>query len=301
MNILITGAAGFVGRRLVALLARARHDVLAVVHRPPDEEHRGFFDHPSVTISQLDLAKADLGLLGGRRFDAVIALAQSQYFRDFPERADDIFAVNVAAHLKLLEWSRSRGVKRFIYASSGGIYGSSARVGVAETELLAVDSPLGFYLGSKLCAEVIFQNYRHYFETAAILRPFFIYGPGQRADMLIPRLIRAVREGISIHLQGTDGLRVNPIYVDDAAAAFAAALELRGCQVINVAGPETASLRDIGERVGRLLRRAPVFEEAPGAPSDYVANIDAARALLGAPRTFLDAGLAQAIQAGTPR
>jgi nucleoside-diphosphate-sugar epimerase len=299
MNILLTGAGGFVGRRLVALLARARHEVLAVVHRPPHEEHREFFDYPTVTVRQLDLAEGDLGLLG-RRFDAVIALAQSQYFRDFPERADDIFAVNVAAHLKLLEWSRSRGVKRFIYASSGGIYGSSARVGVAETELLAVDSPLGFYLGSKLCAEVVFQNYRHYFETAAILRPFFIYGPGQRSDMLIPRLIHAVREGTPIRLQGTDGLRVNPIYVDDAAAAFAAALELRGCQVINVAGPETATLRDIGERIGRLLRRAPVFEEAPGAPSDYVANIDAARALLGAPRTFLDAGLERAIHAGNP-
>jgi nucleoside-diphosphate-sugar epimerase len=295
MNILVTGAAGFTGRRLVPLLARAGHRVLAVVHRDPAMEARASFDHPSISVRRLDLAGKEVATLD-KGFDAVIALAQSQSFRDFPDRAEDIFAVNVAGHLQLLDWARRSGVRRFIYASSGGIYGPGARIDVAESDLLAVDSPLGFYLGSKLCAEVIFQNYRHYFETAAILRPFFIYGEGQRPDMLIARLIGAVREGRPIQLQGPDGLKINPIYVDDAAAAFAAALNVTGCKVINVAGPETATLRDIGERIGRLLRRAPVFEQVPGTPSDYVANIDVARSLLGAPRFSLDTGLARATQ-----
>ena len=295
MKILVTGAGGFVGRRLVPLLARAGHRVLGLVHRPLDSELRFWFEHRSIDILQFDLAADALQSLGDG-FDAVIALAQSQHFRDFPDRAEEIFAVNVSAHLKLLEWSRLTRVRHFIYASSGGIYGARARIDVAESELLAVDSPLGFYLGSKLCAEVISQNYRDFFATTAILRPFFIYGPGQRPDMLVPRLIRAVGEGRPIKLQGNNGLRINPIYVDDAAAAFAAALNLTGCRIINVAGPETATLRDIGGRIGRLMGRTAVFESATGRPSDYVANIDSARALLGEPRISLDVGLRNTIQ-----
>jgi nucleoside-diphosphate-sugar epimerase len=297
MKILITGAGGFVGRRLVPRLAKTGNTVLGLVHRPLEDDLRACFEHPLIEARQLDLVKDSLEPLGVG-FDAVIALAQSQHFRQFPERAQEIFAVNVAAHMKILEWARTTGVRKFIYASSGGIYGSRARIDVSESDLLAVDSPLGFYLGSKLCAEVMFQNYRDFFETAAILRPFFIYGPGQRPDMLVPRLITAVRQGHPIKLQGQDGLRINPIYVDDAASAFAGALDLEGCRIINVAGPETCSLRDIGERLGRMLGRPPVFETATGAPSDYVANIDAAKALLGAPKIALDEGLTYTIRTG---
>jgi nucleoside-diphosphate-sugar epimerase len=279
---------------LVPLLAHAGHRVVAVVHGLPAGDHRACFDHPSIDVHEIDLATAELRIRDSG-CDAVVALAQSQYFRDFPERARDIFAVNVHAQLRLLEWSRTSGVKRFVYASSGGIYGSRARQHVAENELLAVDSPLGFYLGSKLCAEIMFQNYRHFFETAVILRPFFIYGPGQRRDMLIPRLVHAVQSGRPIQLQGTDGLRLNPIYVDDAAQAFAAALRLTGCRVLNVAGSETVTLRELGERIGREVKRPPVFETVPGVPSDYVANTDAANALLGPPRVSLDAGLARTV------
>jgi nucleoside-diphosphate-sugar epimerase len=227
--------------------------------------------------------------------DAVIALAQSGNFRNFPREAGEIFAVNVAAQLALLQWARELGVRRFVYASSGGIYGARARPFVQETDLLAVDSPLGFYLGTKLCAEVIFQNFRQFFDTAVILRPFFVYGPGQRTDMLIPRLIESVRIGRPIQLQGESGLRLNPIFVEDAAAAFTAALALEGCHVLNVAGPDVLSLREIGEAIGRRVRREPVFERVPGTPSDYVANTEAARTLLRMPQTPFEEGLARTV------
>jgi nucleoside-diphosphate-sugar epimerase len=288
-----------VGRRLVSILAEGGSDVVALLHRPPDAAVKAQLHHQRVASLVIDLERPDFSRLP-KDVQAVVSLAQSHAFRSFPEGASEVFAVNVAAHLQLLEWARKVGVRRFVYASSGGIYGSRARLDVAESELLAVDSPLGFYLGSKLCAEVIFQNYRHYFDTAAILRPFFIYGPGQRKDMLVSRLIRAVREGRPIQLHGRDGLRINPIYVDDAAAAFAAALKLSGCKVINIAGPETVSLRALGERIGRLVRREPLFEQVPGSPSDYVANIDAARSLLGTPLTSLDIGLARTVEGGNP-
>jgi UDP-glucose 4-epimerase len=280
MKILITGAGGFVGKRLVALLAQRGHEVLAVLRREPEAAERAWFDSPGVRPLFLDLSRFDTDELPSD-VDAMITLAQSSRFRDFPAEADEVFAVNVTANLQLLQWAVKTGVKRIVHASSGGIYGGRTGGSVQETDLLAVDSPLGFYLGSKLCSEVVLQNYRHFFETAVILRPFFIYGPGQRPDMFIARLVESIREGKPVSLQGNGGLRVNPVYVDDAAEAFAAALDLKGVHVINVAGPDILELRQVCDRIGAILQVAPNYESRPGNPVDYVGDVSQAREKLG--------------------
>jgi len=176
-------------------------------------------------------------------------------------------------------------------ASSGGIYGPNARPHVSEDQLLAVDSPLGFYLGTKLSAEFLFQSYCKLFVTGAILRPFFIYGPGQGTDMLIPRLIASVRDGRPIQLQGTDGLKMNPVFVEDAAAAFEAALDLQGFYVLNIAGPEVVSLRGLCECIGHHLGIAPCFEQVKGGASDYLASTTAADQMLGPALVGVDEGM----------
>lgn len=283
------------GQRLARLLAERGQDIVALVHRSPEGAVATRLQHPRIRVEVHDLERLDVARLP-KDVKGVIALAQSQHFRNFPERAHEIFAVNVSAHLALLEWARAAGVKRFVYASSGGVYGPSARLSVAENELFSVDSPLGFYLGSKLCAEVIFQNYRHFFDTAVILRPFFIYGPGQRRDMLVPRLIDSVRTGQVIKLQGPDGLRLNPVYVDDAVEGFAAALEAPGRHVLNLAGPDVVSLRAIGGHIGHIVGKAPRFETAEGAPSDYVGDTTLARSVIGAPRMGFAEGIGRTVQ-----
>jgi UDP-glucose 4-epimerase len=286
MKVFITGGSGFLGRSFVSRMLAAGHEVWALAR-----SSRAVAATPSgVRVIMGDMASlpvADLPL----GMDAVVSLAQSEHFRNFPDRAVDVFDVNVRGQVLLLDWAQRHGVKRYIMASSGGIYGPNAQPYVAEDQLLAVDSPLGFYLGTKLSAEVLFQNYRKLFETGAILRPFFIYGPGQGADMLVSRLIASVREGRPIQLQGLDGLKMNPVFVSDAAAAFEAALGLQGFHVLNVAGPEVVSLRALCEVIGRQLGLVPSFEHLQGEPSDYVASTAAAERTLGKPLVGVDEGL----------
>ena len=105
------------------------------------------------------------------------------------------------------------------------------------------------------------------------------------------RLIASVREGRPIQLQGLDGLKMNPVFVSDAAAAFEAALVLQGFHVLNVAGPEVVSLRALCEVIGRQLGLAPSFEHMQGEPSDYVASTAAAERALGKPLVGVDEGL----------
>ena len=96
--------------------------------------------------------------------DILITLAQSARFREFPEQVQEVFSINVVTNLRLIEWAISAGVRRIVHASSGGVYGASGQVAFVETDLLAVDPPLGFYLGSKLCSEIVPQNFQQFFD-----------------------------------------------------------------------------------------------------------------------------------------
>ncbi|MCA3265851.1 MAG: NAD(P)-dependent oxidoreductase [Azospirillum sp.] len=291
MKILMTGGSGFLGRSLVPRLLAAGHQIWALARSP-----KAAATLPAgVNVVMGDMASLPLSDFPAG-MDAVVSLAQSEHFRNFPDRALDVFDVNVRGQLVLLDWAQRQGVKRFVMASSGGIYGPKARPFVAEDELLAVDSPLGFYLGTKLATELVFQTYRKQFAAGVILRPFFIYGPGQSADMLVSRLIASVRAGRPIQLQGPDGLKLNPVFVSDAAAAFVSALALEGFHVLNVAGPEVVTLRSFCERIGRLVGAPPRFESAQGSPSDYVASTDAAERVLGKTLVGIDAGLARTLK-----
>lgn len=291
MRVLVTGASGFVGQRLVVQLANSGHDVFALARRYVDfaDDARPSQSRATITRVLQDLETLDVATLP--KVDAVISLAQSSLFREFPDQAQPVFDVNVTANLKILQWAANAGVRKFVHASSGGIYAGRPGKQFLETDLLAVDSPLGFYLGTKLCSEIVFHNFRHFFETSIILRPFFIYGPNQRKDMFIARLIESVQEGRPISLQGDNGLRVNPIYVDDAVDAFAAALDVQGPHVINIAGPDTLTLRDVGVMIGQAVGKDPVFETRPGSPVDYVGDLSLANEKLGRPRVSFARGI----------
>ena len=280
---LITGMSGLIGRDLMAMLA-SDWEVHAL-SRAPGEAREG---NPIWHCADLSTPSFDMTQLPSR-VDTVVYLAQSEAFREFPERASEVFEVNTASVQRLLDYARTHGARRFIYASSGGVYGAGADR-LSEEAPVVADGNLGFYLGTKLCSEILVRNYASLMSTV-ILRFFFVYGPGQRKTMLIPRLLQAVREGRPVSLNATDGVRLNPCYVTDAAAAVARSLALEGSHTINVAGPQVLSLRAICEAIGRRLGKPPVFETQPGEPRHLVGDTTKMRELLGAPRVRFDEGL----------
>ncbi len=247
MKILLTGAAGFIGRHTLARL-EGEHDVYPLVREAPDA---------SRTWIEQDLTQRfDLARLP-ERIDAVIHLAQSHRYREFPEGAEDVFAVNVHSTFRLLEYARHAGARTFVLASTGGIYGYSYEA-LLET---APANPLNFYLTSKHVAESLLVNYQALFPTV-VFRFFFVYGRGQ-GPMLVPTLIEKVRKGDQISVAGRPGQRINPIHVSDAVEAFPRALELGRSDVFNIAGTEIVSIREL---VGMI-------EQATGEPA-HVRHID---------------------------
>jgi nucleoside-diphosphate-sugar epimerase len=291
LNVLVTGAAGFVGSRLVSKLLGERHKVFAVVRSVDQVLPTGTTAVPA-DLSELEVERLPSNI------DAVIALAQSRNYQDFPESAQEVFQVNACANLKLMDWARRNGVRKFVLASSGGVYTRCERLHMAESDHLST-MEIDYYLSTKLMAELVLQSFARFFDTAVILRPFFVYGPGQPAHLLLARLISSVCAGRRVRLEGNDGPRINPVFVDDAAAAFDAALSLEGGHALNVAGPDILSIRQVCESIGRLVGRSPSFEVADGLSADIIGSVALGLPRLNLNQTSFETGLARTLTPGT--
>jgi UDP-glucose 4-epimerase len=265
MRCVITGATGLIGTVVMNMISDD-WEVFRILRRPSAETYRK--DRDIVW----DLASSETPGSLPQQIDAFVYLAQSEHFRNFPDRAADILSVNTVGMVNSLDYAKRSGASTFVYASSGGIYGYG-REEFQEDKTIDATGQLGYYLSTKLCSEILLESYAP-FLNIVILRFFFVYGPHQRSDMLIPRLVRSVIDGRPISLHGRDGIRINPTYVTDAAKATVMATTLGMSQKLNIGGPEILTLRQVGEQIGVAVGRTPVFSVQDGIePSDLVGNI----------------------------
>jgi nucleoside-diphosphate-sugar epimerase len=277
-KIIVTGATGLIGSHLLEPLA-SMFEVHAISRLQTNKEIE------NVKWHQADLSGGfDTSILP-TNVESVIYLAQSENFRDFPDKALDVFEVNTVKLFKMLDYARVAEAKKFIYASSGGVYGVGENA-FSEDVTLPANSENGFYLSTKLCSEILAENYKP-FMNIVILRFFFVYGKGQKRSMLIPRLADNIQEGNPISLQGNEGIFLNPIHVSDAVSSVLAALELKGLHKINVAGPEVLSLKRISEIIGDKVGVQPIFRyDTTNMPRHLIGNIVNMKKLLTTPLCF---------------
>ena len=286
MRLLITGATGFIGGSLVDLLS-PYHELVCLV-----SDRGKARPCPNVVWVEQDLG----GPLDEKRIptpiDGIIHLAQSRHYREFPERSWDIFDVNIRSTLSLLEYGRKVGIQKFIYASSGGIYGYSYEKFV-ETDST---NPINFYLTSKYCAELLIGNYEPFFATV-VFRFFFVYGVGQEG-MLIPRLLNSIRQGEPVVVFGKDGVRMNPIHIRDAIKVFPSSLDGPVTGVFNVAGDEIVSIKELAEVIGSLIEQSPRFVyERSTISGDIIGDNSRMKSVLGViPEVSLRQGISEMME-----
>ncbi|PKO28423.1 MAG: NAD(P)-dependent oxidoreductase [Betaproteobacteria bacterium HGW-Betaproteobacteria-5] len=287
-KVLITGSSGHLGGRAMSLL-RTRFEVHAIVRAKPTTRCA------DVTYHEIDLSRDWSPRLLPERMDTVIHLAQSRNYRDFPASAKETYQVNTGSTALLLNYAQLAGVTRFVLASTGGLYEPSAAVINEKTPVNPPQGELAYYFRTKLAAELLSEPYSTLFDVT-VLRPFFIYGLGQSAEKLISRLIASVRHGRPIKLNGEDGLRINPIHIDDAAELLSVLLETNGSRTLNVAGPDTVSIRQIAEITGQFFGVSPVFDCVEGDGVMIVADHRPVSSLLGRPMTAFVDGLRSLIR-----
>ena len=273
-NILVFGASGFVGHHTVARLSNNGWKVFAQCL--PDEKP---VPYVGVNWFPCDLRQGIQENLLPDDCDSIIYLAQSPEFRTFPEGADCVFAINVAAVMSSIEYARKLGARRFIFASTGSIYDQN-RVPCREADLVTTTARRGFYAASKLAAELLLRPYEVCM-SVIILRLFTPYGKGLNSSMLLPELVRRVREKKPIDLHGQDGMLMNPIYIDDLSRLMEKCLVYEKSVTLNVAGSEIVSLREVSSYIGEVLGISPIFNINQGPAPVLVGDISLLKQELG--------------------
>lgn len=290
MRVLITGASGFIGRALSQSLSREPGcEVYTVVRQTIS----GADTHANEIVA--DLAIPDWTSRLSKPVDVVIHLAQSNRYREFPDAVSDIVGVNVNATLELADWGRRNGIRRFLYASTGNVYGSSS----IEAKEDASPSPRGMYATSKRCAELLLEPYTEFFEIV-VMRLFGVYGPGQRG-MTISRLIDQVLADEEITLSGRSGVRLNPIYIDDCVAIIRRLSDIdpsERYEIINIGGTEAVDLLEVIRIVQKLAGRNPRIRFSDGKVVNLIGDTGKlAKRIPGRRDVSLEEGLRRCIAA----
>lgn len=259
MRILITGATGFIGRHLVERLAPT-HELFALVRQVPPTSQ------PGVHYLCQDLAQPLDHHQLPQQLDAIIhqaALIDNKI-------GDDAlpFLVNVVGTWRLLDYAAAVGVKTFVHASTGGIYGCSRKV-LRESD---PPNPMDLYSLTKAQAELAVQAAPGDFHKI-VLRYFFPYGVGTPNP--IPSYVRRAVRGEPIEILASGGPLFNPLHITDAVEATIQTVDLKHSATINIAGRQVTSFAEIAQIASNAVGRQPIFRYIPVAAAIpyYRANL----------------------------
>ncbi|HLB18828.1 MAG TPA: NAD-dependent epimerase/dehydratase family protein [Gaiellaceae bacterium] len=264
MRYVVTGAAGFIGSHLSEALMARGHDVAGVdcftdYYDPALKEANA----EGLDVARLDLAKEDLDLSA---VDGVFHLAGQPGVRSFGSVFEEYVRRNLLATRRVFETAAAAGT-RVVFASSSSIYGNAERYPTSEETEPRPISPYGI---TKLGCEQLAHAYAQGFGLdAVILRYFTFYGPRQRPDMALARIVTALARGSTFELYG-DGLQSRSFtYVVDGIDATIAAMERAPAgTVYNVGGGEEATMREAIGTLERVSGRALDLVERQAATGD---------------------------------
>lgn len=244
--ILVTGAAGFLGREVVRQLLERGQAVRAldIVEDPTPPA-------PGVERLTGDLVDPALCHRAVRDVRSVVHAAAVQFHTPgVPRfRIEPFFGRNAAMTRALLAAAIAAQVERFVFVSSDMVYGPPREPGLLRED--APTRPVGPYGRSKVASEAHCRAARERIEDVTILRPSVIIGPGRLG--LMRKLFDMVQSGRAVPMFGPGDNRHHMIAVDDLARACLLALERPTHGTYNIASQNPPTTR---EMLAELCRRA---------------------------------------------
>lgn len=328
-NILVTGAAGFIGFHLAERLLKAGHSVTGV------DNLNGYYD-VSLKDARLKILQAYSGtrfrfVRGGMEqreimdelfrsgsFDCVVNLGAQAGVRYSLENPYTYIDSNIVGFLNILEGCRQSGVKHLVYASSSSVYGANATVPFSEHH--PADHPVSLYAATKRSNELMAHTYSHLYGIPVTgLRFFTVYGPWGRPDMAYFSFTKAILEGRSIDVFNHGRMKRDFTYVDDIVEGIIRIMDYppqpnplwnaensdpatssAPYRVYNIGNNNPVELGHFIETLENCLGKKAVRNYLPMQPGDVVvtsANIDDLSEAVGfRPVTNIDEGLARFVE-----
>lgn len=232
MKIAVAGSDGFVGKNVCKQLQDAGHEVVGI------DISQGIDLCDNSIIHQIE------------SIDCFIHLANLVYVPGSYQDPEKYYRINYLTTLNALEICRKHNA-RLIYASSY-IYGAPQYLPVDENHPVCPFNP---YAQTKVISEKLCEGYHRDFKVKiSILRPFNIYGVGQKGMLLIPEIIGQLKEGkTQIQLKAASPRR-DYINVVDVAGAFVACVnDTNDYNIYNVCSGESVSVKELTELINKHL------------------------------------------------
>lgn len=314
MNILVTGAAGFIGAAVSKRLLEMGHRVVGVdnlndYYDPGLKIERLMHIGPELDFHKLNIADREAmeRLFEANCFDVVINLAAQAGVRYSLENPYAYAESNLIGFLNILECCRKSGVGHLVYASSSSVYGLNSEVPFSEEQ--KTDSPASLYAATKKSNELMAHAYTHLygFPTTG-LRFFTVYGPWGRPDMAPFLFAKAIIKGEPIKVFNNGEMQRDFTYIDDVVEIVVrAALSepSKPFRIFNVGNSNPVVLGDFIAEIERAAGRSAVKEYMPMQPGDVpmtYADSSAAFAEFGfRPQTPLHKGIGRTVGWLLPR
>ena len=293
----VFGGGGFIGTNLCRRLAESGHRVRAFGRRRLFPGDMGGIDWVEGDFTDAAATGAAV-----ESFDVVFHLVHAT----MPQAADlDMIGdvrKNVIPTLGLLDHCRRAGVKRVVFASSGGtIYGKAVQIPTPET---APTDPICAYGISKLAIEKYLALFRHLhgldFRVLRIANPYGPYQVALKSQGVIAALIARALRDEPVEIWGDGSVVRDFVFVGDVVDALvAAATDTGGETVFNIGSGQGRSLRDIIAAIERQMGRKLDLHWKPGRPLDVPVSVvavnRAAETLGWVPRTGFETGLERTI------
>jgi nucleoside-diphosphate-sugar epimerase len=265
MKILVTGACGYKGHVLIPKLLARGYEVAALdimwfgsYHQP----------HPNLTLVQADVRDVESISLEG--IDLIIHLSSIANDPCGDLNPKLTWEVSALATMQLADKAKRHGIKHFIYASSGSVYGIKDELQVTEDLEL---KPISEYNKTKMVGERVLMSYSDDM-VVQIVRPATVCGvsPRMRLDVSVNLLtMQALSKG-KITVFGGDQTRPN-IHIDDITDVYLHLIDHPEVTGIYNAGFENISILDIAKIVTKHVPVEIVVTESND-PRSYRVNSD---------------------------
>jgi UDP-glucuronate 4-epimerase len=279
MNVLVTGAAGFIGYSLSDRLLDAGYTVYGI------DNLNDYYDvtlkqarlarlekKPGFTFQKLDLADRQnmAALFETRAFDCVVNLAAQAGVRHSIDNPAAYVDSNLAGFVNVLEGCRHSKVQHLVYASSSSVYGLNTHMPFSVHQ--NVDHPISLYAASKKANELMAHTYSYLYNLPCTgLRFFTVYGPWGRPDMALFLFTRAMLNNESITVFNHGDMQRDFTYIDDIVEGV-----IRVMNRIPQADPEWSSDRPDPSSSCVPYRLYNIGNNQPVALMDFIKAIETA-------------------------
>lgn len=232
-NVLVTGAAGFIGFHLSHYLTDQGLTVVGLdnvndYYDPQLKRDRlaQLRDRPLFTFKQVDLGDRDAltQVFETYRPEKVINLAAQAGVRYSIQNPHAYVDANLVGFVNLLECCRHFDVQHLVYASSSSVYGANRKIPFSVDD--NVDHPISLYAATKKANELIAHTYSHLYGLPTTgLRFFTVYGSWGRPDMAYFLFTKAILEGTPIKVFNHGKMRRDFTYIDDVVLGIARVMD----------------------------------------------------------------------------